>query len=150
MPTPSDANVPKWTAGVIEIDISGDNDFAVSTTLKSGSNCEAAQYSISGGDTRIDTLAMPCGTDYTSASGTNPTQIDIQTLYTIGETADFWPLAKAAQGGSAAIRVKPDGTTAYAHIVTGILRQVEFPVPNSGRYLYGLSIVGTETYGAVV
>lgn len=151
MGTPADANVPEWIDGQIEIDISGDNDFVVSTTLKAanGSNCEVVQYSVSGGDSRYEDLQMPCGNDFTSVTGTNQTQIDVQALYTIGETADFWPLAKAAQGGAVAIRLKPDGTTAYGHTITGKLLDVGFPTPQSGRYVYSLSIRGAQTYGAI-
>ena len=148
----TESNIPKWINGQVELDLSGDHDFAVSTTLKAGdaSHCEVVQYSISGGETRDESLQLACGTDLTSPNGVNPLQIDIQLVYTIGETADVWPLLKAKQGTDIAVRVKPDGTTSYAHGCQGLLRAVPPPTPNGGRYTYQFSVKGTETYGAVV
>ena len=148
----TESNVSKWIDGEIEIDVSGNHTFAVSTTLKAGdgSHCEVVQYSVSGGETRDETLQMACGNDYTSPRGTNPLQIDVQLVYTIGETTDVWAALKAKQGTDIAVRVKPDGTDDYSHGCQGLLRAVPPPTPNGGRYTYQFSVKGTETYGAVV
>ncbi|MFW6182851.1 MAG: hypothetical protein ACOC8X_03570 [Chloroflexota bacterium] len=136
------ANVPSVIDADIEVDVSGDNDFAVSTDIKA----DMTALDVSGGDFTWEQIATWAG----PLVGVGPQNVDVWTLtqvYSDGETEDVWETLKDAEGQDAAIRYVPKGDTAgnRRHTLTGRLVQVTNPTPagNQTSWQYTSIFVGT-------
>lgn len=140
-------NVPNWLDIVPEIDVSGDNDFVVSTNFKA----DMAQMSQSGGGYATGSVATADGTVHTGIGAKQPTTMTFRLVYSDGETTDSWETLKDAEGGDAAVRYEPKGAGVgnRRHIVTGQLTRVSLPTPDGdGPYIYEFDVFGNDSYEA--
>lgn len=141
-------NVPGVIDADIEVDVSGNNDFAVSTDIKG----DMTQLQTDGGDhtwEQIQTWAGPL-------VGVGPENVDVWTLtcvYSDGETNDTWETLYDAKGQDAAIRYPPKGDASgnRRHTLTGRLVQVSQPTPagNQTSWQYTAIFVGTADYETI-
>lgn len=143
------ANVPNILEADVEIDVSGNADFAVSTDLKP----DIVGFDPSGGDHNWDAFMPWDGTTLVGVGGKNADQWAVTLIYTDGESPDAWEDIIAAKGNNnIAIRVTPKGETSgnRRHVNTGVLVDVAQPNPqgNAG-FQYTILIAGNATYEAV-
>lgn len=145
----SKTNVPNWLDIVPEIDVSGDNDFVVSTNFKP----DLAQMSESGGGYNTGSVGTADGTTHVGVGAKQPVTKTFRCVYSDGETADLWETLKDAEGQDAAVRYQPKGAGSgnRRHIITGVLRRVSLPTPDGdGPYIYEFEVFGNDSYEAEV
>lgn len=150
--TPDIANIPDPIECDIEVDFSGDHDFATSTSLKSGEDdCVVITYSFTGGAYGEINFGLLNRRTLTKAGEQAPWQLRIDLVFTEGETADAHPLFDAAHGSDIAIRVRPKGAGTGNHedTIIGPLREVGRPTPDpqGGVYTYYVLVSGENTAG---
>lgn len=138
-------NVPNWLDIVAEIDVSGDNDFAVSTSIKP----DLAQISRSGGGFATGSVGTADGSVFTGVGAKQPETWTIRCVYSDGETADLWETLKDVEGQDVAIRYEPKGAGVgnRYHILTGQLTRVSSPLPEGdAAYVFEFDVFGSDSY----
>lgn len=139
------ANVPNVLDADVEIDVSGNADFAVSTDLKP----DIVGFDPTGGDHNWDAFMPWDGTTLVGVGGKNADQWAVTLIYTDGEAPDAWDTIKAAKGNNnIALRVIPKGATTgnRRHTIVGVLADVSQPNPqNNAGFQYTILIAGNAT-----
>lgn len=138
-------NVPNWLDIKAEFDLSGAHTFTVTTDIKAG----LVQLSRSGGGFQTGSIGTADGSVFVGVGNKQPETFTVRAVYTDGETTDDWATLKAAEGDSIAFRYQPKGAGVgnRYHICTGILTQVESPVPDgNAAYAYNAVVFGEESY----
>ena len=148
MPLLDQTNVPSVIDADIEVDVSGDNDFVVSSDIKG----DMTALDTTGGDYPIEQIATWAGA--LSALGLqNLSTWTLTCVYSDGETADTWATLRAARGQDAAIRYTPKGDAVgnRQHTLVGRLAQVSDPTPagNQSSWQYTAVFVGSTSYADI-
>lgn len=139
----SQTNIPNVKNAHVDLDLSGDGNFTVSTALES----QITEVTVSGGDFNTTDLAVLDGSVFTSTGDAQSFDVTVNAVYTDGETDDLWPLIWAARGDSGVgIRWKPKGATGQSFTCIGTLYRVMPPaLQRNGDVLYSFAIKGDVT-----
>ncbi len=148
MPLLTQTNVPSVIDADIEVDVSGDNDFSVSSDIKG----DMTALDTTGGDYPIEQIATWAG-PLASLGLQNLSTWTLTCVYSDGETNDGWETLKEAQGQDAAVRYAPKGDTAgnRMHTLVGRIAQVSDPTPagNQSSWQYTAVFIGSSSYATI-
>jgi hypothetical protein len=135
------ANIPSVKNAHVDIDLSGNGTFAVSTALES----QITEVNVSGGDFNTTDLPVLDGTVFTSTGDKQAFEVTVTAVYTDGESPDdLHPLVWAKHGQSnIGLRWKPKGATSRSFSLVGVLFRVMPPnLARNGDILYSFALRG--------
>ncbi len=148
MPLLNQVNVPSVIDADIEVDVSGDNDFVVSSDIKG----DMTALDTTGGDYPVEQIATWAG-PLAALGLQNLSTWTLTCVYSDGETNDGWEVLAAAKGQDAAIRYAPKGDEAgnRQHTLVGRLAQVSDPTPagNQSSWQYTAIFIGSTSHAAI-
>lgn len=137
------ANIPSVKNAHVDLDLSGNGTFTVTTALES----QITEVNVGGGDFNTTDLPVLDGTVFSSTGDKQVFDITVNAVYTDGETDDLWPDLWAKHGQSnIGLRWKPKGSTSRAFSLVGVLYRVMPPsLARNGDVLFSFAMKGDVT-----
>lgn len=134
-------NIPNVSDAVVEIDLQATPDYGTMTEIQA----ETISVNVSGGEVATRDLSAISGDVYSKAGKTASHDIQIQAIFTDGETSDLHPLLEAKKGGDVGISWSPagGGTGKRQFRTIGALYRIDPPsLSGDGDVLYNYGIRG--------
>lgn len=142
-------NIPSVKDAVIEIDTTAAPDFSGDEVAIEDA---AISVNVSGGEVATRDLSPINGDVHSKSGKTASFDIQVQMIFTDGETTDLWPVIFARKGLDFGIRWSPKGGSTGDSMFTsvGTLYRVDPPsLSGDGDVLYQFAVRGDITHAQV-
>ena len=134
-------NIPSVKDAVVEIDLQATPDYGTMTEIQA----ETISVNVSGGEVATRDLSPISGDVYSKSGKTASHDIQIQAIFTDGETSDLHPLLEAKKGLDVGLSYSPKGGAAGTRQfrTIGTLYRIDPPsLSGDGDVLYNYGIRG--------